>query len=166
MKKVHVLKNLFRRMNSFFEVFSVILFCLVILSVLTQVVFRYVLRNPLIWIEEIIRIFFIWLVFMGSIVAHNKLLHPRVDLLVEKLCGTSLKKIIGILSDVYILIFLIMMLVAGTSLALALKFMSLPTTGLSLFYLYMTIPISAAIMIINQICFLSDKFVQLTSRRI
>lgn len=166
MKKMNTLKWILKTVNNFFEVFSVLLFCLVILSVLIQVIFRYVLHNPLIWIEEVTRIFFIWLVFIGSIVAHNKLLHPRVDLLVEKLCGTSLKKIIGILSDVYILIFLIMMLVAGTSLALALKFMSLPTTGLSLFYLYMTIPISAAIMIINQICFLSDKFVQLTSRRI
>ncbi len=164
MIKLKFLKGLIKRINSFFEIFSVLLFCLVILSVLTQVVFRYVLRSPLIWIEEVIRIFFIWLVFMGSIVAHNKLLHPRVDMFIEKVSGSSSKKIIGIISDIYVLIFLFFMLVAGSSLAVGLNFISMPTTGLSLLYLYITIPISAAAMIINQVMFLGQKFVQIGRR--
>ncbi len=166
MIKLHALTKLMKRMNKTFEFFSVVLFCLVIISVLTQVVFRYVLRNPLIWIEEVIRISFIWLVFMGSIVAHNKLLHPRVDMFVENICSPSLKKILGIIADIYVLIFLFLMFIGSTNLATSLKFISMPTTGLSLLYLYIIIPISMAIMIINQLKFLVEKLVQFKSRRV
>jgi TRAP-type C4-dicarboxylate transport system permease small subunit len=60
----HVCKSA-RRLETF------LLFCLRVLVVVivgvtfTQVIFRYVLSNPLVWTSEVARISFVWLVFLG-----------------------------------------------------------------------------------------------------
>lgn len=151
---LQIFKRLIARMNNLFEYFSVALFCLLISSVLIQVIFRYILHNPIIWIEEVIRIFFIWLVFAGSVVAHSKLLHPKVDMFIDRISDNLLKKIISVGVQLYILIFLLFLMFVSSGLSSCLKYISMPTTGLSLQYLYIIIPISTGAMIINQIKFI------------
>ena len=89
--------------NKAFELYSVLLLVLVIASITTQVFFRYVLRTPLIWIEEVTRIFFIWMIFMGSIVAHSKMAHPRVEFFTEKFFPDFTKIFIKILLNASIM---------------------------------------------------------------
>ena len=60
-------------------------------------------------------------------------------------------------TEMYILTFLIIMFTFGMKLAMNLKFISMSTTGLSLLYLYISIPIAAFIMLINQIYFILNR---------
>ncbi len=145
--------------NKVFEFYSVLLLVLVIASISTQVIFRYVLRNPLIWIEEVTRIFFIWMIFMGSIVAHSKLAHPRVEFFTERYFPNFTKIFIKILLNVSILGFLVLMMVYGFNLATRLRTVSMSTTGISQLYVYIAIPIAAVVMMINQINFIILDFI-------
>lgn len=60
---------------------------LVLLSVVvaTQVVSRFILRDPFVWAEELARLFFIWTVFAGAAVALKQNKHFAIDLFVVKL---------------------------------------------------------------------------------
>ena len=140
-----------RVLNKFFEYFAVVLFASVILTIMVQVFFRYIVRNPLKWIEEITRFLFIWMVFIGSIVAHKRMVHPRVDILIERFFSVKAKRVLQWFTSIYILVFLGIMFYGGTLLSSRLKFLSLPTSGLSLMYLYMVLPISAGVMALNEI---------------
>ena len=156
-----VLKNISKilgAVNKAIEVFAVILFVLVMTCVLTQVFFRYVLKNPLVWIEELTRCLFIWMVFIGCSVAHQRIKHPKIDLFSEKLFVNRSKKVVKVGADIVMFAFLLLLFIYGANLAHSLKFIKLPTTKVSLLYLYISIPISALVMMLNQTVFIVRDF--------
>lgn len=53
-----------KKINKVFEVISVILLALMLIIVLLEVVFRYVLKMPLTWSQEIARLFYIYIVYL------------------------------------------------------------------------------------------------------
>ena len=146
-------------MNDTIKIVAVALFSLVMLCILTQVFFRYVLKNPLVWIEELTRSLFIWMVFMGTAVAHQQMKHPNIDIFFRKIFKNKTEKVARIIADTILLVFLVLLLIYGANLTQALKFIKLPTSKVSLLYLYICIPISAFVMMINQIVFLIKDFV-------
>ncbi len=143
--------------NKFFEVSSIVIFSIMLISVVMQVLFRYVLKTPLIWIEEITRFLLIWAVFIGSVVAQKKVVHPRVDFVIDLLPKRLAKKV-NIFLDLIVLLFCISMLYYGFQLALVLKNLYTPTLGISLFYLYISIPVTATAMAVNQMGFIREAF--------
>ena len=63
---------------------------LVILSVMTvvgflQVIFRYLLKIPLPWAEELIRYLFVWMTLVGGAIAVRSRAHIAMELLVSRL---------------------------------------------------------------------------------
>jgi len=57
----------------------------ILLCVLLQVFFRYVLNDPLTWSEELARYLFIWCAFLGWIVASRKRSHLAMTFVVDKM---------------------------------------------------------------------------------
>lgn len=53
--------------------------------VFTNVILRYFFNSGLTWAEEASRYLFIWLIFLGAIVAYKENVHLGVDTLVQKL---------------------------------------------------------------------------------
>ena len=53
-----------KKINKVFEGISVVLLMLMLIIVLLEVVFRYVLRLPLTWSQEIARMFYIYIVYL------------------------------------------------------------------------------------------------------
>ena len=149
-------KGFFEYFNRFFVVFSLFLFVLMLLSVLTQVFWRYVLKSPLTWIEELSRILLIWTIFIGSIVAHNNLIHPRIEFLINLLPKTLFNKL-NIFIDLILLVFCGVMVFYGLQLTLFMKNMFTPTLRISSMYLYGVFPIFAGAMAINQLKFIRDN---------
>jgi TRAP-type C4-dicarboxylate transport system permease small subunit len=149
-------KGFFEYFNRFFVVFSLFLFVLMLLSVLTQVFWRYVLKSPLTWIEELSRILLIWTIFIGSIVAHNNLIHPRIEFLINLLPKTLFNKL-NIFIDLILLVFCGVMVFYGLQLTLFMKNMFTPTLRISSMFLYGVFPISAGAMAINQLKFIRDN---------
>jgi len=57
----------------------------ILLCVLLQVFFRYVLNDPLTWSEELARYLFIWCAFLGWIVASRKRSHLAMTFVVDEM---------------------------------------------------------------------------------
>ena len=69
------LETLSKRLNSACEVFVAILIAAIVVDVVAQVVFRYVLNSSLSWSEELARYIFVWIIFLGTSVAARRKRH-------------------------------------------------------------------------------------------
>jgi len=80
--------------------------CLAVVIILTalQVFMRYIVRNPLSWTEEIIRLFSAWMIFLGSIVAMHKKGHVSVDYFVN-LLPVKMRRFLNLLTNLVMIIF-------------------------------------------------------------
>lgn len=64
---------------------AIVVFSGILLCVLLQVFFRYVLNDPLTWSEELARYLFIWCAFLGWILASRRHSHLAMSFVVERL---------------------------------------------------------------------------------
>lgn len=76
--------------------------CVILVNV--NVVFRYVLDNPIKWTDEVVTSLFVWTVFMGSAYAHRKHSHLGVDIVVNLIHGKARKVIEFVMSLLEILV--------------------------------------------------------------
>ncbi len=67
------------------RVIALMLFAAIFVVVLLQVFFRYVLNSPLIWTEELARYLFVWLCFVGWVIAGRGGHHIAIGLLRDRL---------------------------------------------------------------------------------
>ena len=74
----HVLGNL----DLYFMV--ILLACLIVLTV-GGVLKRYILRNPISWVEEIQALLFMWITFIGGSAAFRYASHVSIEILVDSL---------------------------------------------------------------------------------
>ncbi|MCX7779521.1 MAG: TRAP transporter small permease [Negativicutes bacterium] len=73
------------------------------LFVFANVILRYFFNSGLTWAEEASRYLFIWLIFMGAIVAYKDNAHLGVDTLVNKLSPKG-KRILFIINNILLLV--------------------------------------------------------------
>lgn len=64
---------------------SIVLMGLMTLTVVLQVLFRYIMKNPLIWTEELSRYLMIWMAFIAASSVLREWDTIRVDFIVNKL---------------------------------------------------------------------------------
>ena len=118
---------------------------LVVLGVLltAQVFMRFVLGLGYSWLEEVIRMLFIWVIFVGAVAAMRRNLHIRVEaglLLFPK----PLRPFAGWLGDLLLFGFCIAVTWHGIELVASTADGSfrLQSTGVSMFWPYLIVPIS------------------------
>ena len=75
-------KKLYRQA---FTVIITALFSGFVVITFAQVVFRYVIGYSLYWSEELARYLFVWVSFLGSVVALERGVHIGMDVVVAKL---------------------------------------------------------------------------------
>ena len=95
--------SLNKRVNSLLH--AAIGVCLLCMStfVFANVILRYFFNEGLTWAEEASRYLFIWLIFLGAIVAYQDNVHLGVDTLVQKLSAKN-KRILFIVNNVILVI--------------------------------------------------------------
>jgi TRAP-type C4-dicarboxylate transport system permease small subunit len=69
------------------ELVALVAFSAMLILVVSQVMFRYVLRISVPWTEEAARWFYAWQIFLGSAVAMREGLHLRVTVLLDRITG-------------------------------------------------------------------------------
>ncbi|MGL6258698.1 TRAP transporter small permease [Vibrio sp. WXL103] len=114
--------------------------------VLANVLLRYLFNSGIPWSEELSRVFFVWVVFLGIIVGCKEGSHLMVDVLVER-CGPKLKKGLQTLSLVIVILVSMSVLIGGAKLAALTHNQGLPSTGLPSSVIYLA-GVFAAILII------------------
>jgi len=73
--------------NTWVERSLAILGMVMLVVVVLQVIFRYVLNSSLFWSEELVRYLLIWLTFLGASCAYHRRVHPSIDVLTSRLQG-------------------------------------------------------------------------------
>lgn len=124
---------------------------LVILSMaITGVVFlnvlsRYIFKISLPWSEELARFMFIWLTFVGAIIANANFEHMRLDFVVEKF-PKHVGKIIESLSYILVIALLVVLFLGSLKYTQSQWDWKSSALGVRHGVVYMIAPISFAIM--------------------
>lgn len=139
------------------DIVSIYLFLMLFGTVLLQVFFRYILNTPLIWSEELSRYIFIWISFLGWVLATRNRTHIKVNIVLDSL-PTKIKFITSIFIQFLIIIFSTSLIFLGFRMAK----ISINSPTITLFftfaYIYAVVPISAALIIFYSIRELMENF--------
>jgi TRAP-type C4-dicarboxylate transport system permease small subunit len=103
---------LIRRLTRFVEWMLTVLSILIFVVVFLQVLFRYLLRQPLFWSEELPRYLLIWMCFLAAAVAQKHDAHINITLCLAPL-STRARQVLKILTDAIILAFLWILIYSG-----------------------------------------------------
>ncbi|HHY35814.1 MAG TPA: TRAP transporter small permease [Firmicutes bacterium] len=136
-----------------------VLFALVTFQVLN----RFILRLPAIWTEEFARYLFVWTSLFGTVKGFRSKSHLGIDMLTMKLKGKTSSSVAFL---AYLLVLVFFVLLAATGLQYAIR--SIPnkndTGAISMFWVYLGIPVSSVLCISFVLQDLADKAKEVFSR--
>lgn len=125
-------------------------FCLLATFVMMQIIWRYVLELPLPWSEEAARYLLVWVSLLAIAMAFRNDSHIRLDYFFNRF-GPSFRHGIWVFFNLITLFFLALLVVYGIPNAVLGKFTYSPGLNITMFAAYMSVPVSASIMILNLI---------------
>jgi TRAP-type C4-dicarboxylate transport system permease small subunit len=136
-----------RRLTWIVERALIALSALIALVVFLQVVFRYLLRQPLFWSEELPRYLLIWMSFLAAALAQKSEAHINITLAIAPL-PPAWRRAIRILTTLIILAFLGVLvysgaLVVGITIHHRSTALQIPMAAV-----YLALPVGAALMML------------------
>lgn len=127
-----------------------LLFAVLITAVFSQVIFRFVIEQPLAWTEELARYCLVWITFLGAAFAMSRKAHIGLEFL-KNLMPNKGQKILSVLAALIGLSFFIIMLFQGYELMSRSMTQLSPVLRIPMGVIYSVLPISALLLIINTI---------------
>ncbi len=115
--------------------------------VFASVVLRYVMNSPVTWSEELASLLFAWITFVGAFVGFRSRSHIAIDTLVVFL-PSPVRRAIGRTVDVAVLGVLGLFVWQGVRLCMTTWGLEFPAMEISRGYLYLSLPLGAALMIV------------------
>ena len=124
--------------------------CLVLMAVLAidlmlGVFSRYVLFRTFTWYDEIARLCFVWVVFLGAAVGVKRGAHFGLHLLTDRLPEQP-RRVAILLTPVVVVAFGLVLIVQGWEFLQLGRFQSTPVMGLSKVWVYSAMPVGGALM--------------------
>jgi len=142
-----MLKKIDRGLDLFLTLCGSLLFFIAMVITAVQVFLRYALNSPLFWAEELARLCFLWMIYIGSILAIRYDKHMVVDILYEALPGWG-KRILDKVVLVVVGVFLIVLTKEGYGLVLAEMTSVTPAMQVKVGYVYAIIPLAGLAMLL------------------
>ncbi|MCB6992064.1 TRAP transporter small permease [bacterium 210820-DFI.6.37] len=144
------MKKIINFYNKFEEIFLVVLLVAMVLLIFVQVVLRYIFNSSLSWSEELSRILFIWVSWIGISLGQKKGEHIKITMVTDKLKGNA-KKIMLLLADVCTIVILVILCVKGTEVVSQTMGLgaAMPGTGCPKWLVYSAVPVSCLLMTIR-----------------
>jgi C4-dicarboxylate transporter DctQ subunit len=133
-----------RRLRSTLTFVSVVLLAGYFVTVLLQVLFRYVINDSLEWAEELVRSTMIWGVMVASALVAAQRAHIRVELLEDWLPPRG-RRVVMFVSNALSLAFCLILLYAGIELVDRTWFQRSPMLDIPKWWVYAAIPAGAAL---------------------
>lgn len=133
-----------------FAIKHILNFILALLTavVFLQVIFRFVLNQPLAWTEELAVYCLIWMTFLGSAYALSQKAHIAVDFFTS-LFPLFVRKILYTLATLVSITFYIILVYQGYILTMHAMTELTPVLRLPMGWVYSVIPISGFLLLIN-----------------
>ncbi|NBJ71612.1 MULTISPECIES: TRAP transporter small permease [Clostridia] len=129
------MKKLSKAINALLNGSIVLILSVMVLLVFLNAVMRYLFHSGITWSEELSRYSFVWLVFLGAVVAFKEGSHIIVDLVVSKL-PEKIQKATFLLTNIFIIGIMILFLDGLTGLMELNKGAKAPASGIHLNTLY------------------------------
>ncbi len=126
----------------------VILGGVMVAVVISGVFARYLLKNPMSWTEEVARFLMNWMALLGASIVTRHRAHLGLLYFVQKF-PMSLQRLTKLLMDILIMIFLYLLTVEGFQMAMAASEQIEPTTGVTMNYILICVPLAGLLMMIQ-----------------
>ena len=130
----------------FLEGLCVLLILSMLVVTVIQIVMRYIFDSPLSWTEEVVRFSLVGTTFVGAALVMLDKEHIFVDAFLDVLPSRVVKNLDKI-AKFFSAVFLLIMCVYGFIFALGSWRQLAPVTQIKMGYIYMLIPLSAALML-------------------
>lgn len=153
------MSSLIDRLCRFLEFLIAVGLAAMVILVFSNVVLRYGFNSSIVMSEEVSRWLFIWMTFLGALVAMHEHGHLGVDLVVSKLPRLGRKACL-IVSHLIMLGIVLMLFVGGLEQTQINWDISAPTTGASMAIVHMS---SVVFSVIATIILLNDLYRILTT---
>ena len=124
------------------------LFMAILLTMVLQIFFRYVLSAPLTWTEELARYLYIWACWFGAPVAMRRGNHVAISVLAERF-PRQIAQVVTLILHLVALFFLFELTYQGVLLALRSHTVRAITLPIPWSMIYLAAPISATAMILE-----------------
>lgn len=136
------------KINRLIRFIVIVLTAVMVVAVFLQVLFRFFLDQPLAWTEELARYLLIWITFLGSAYGMAVKAHIGTEY-IQKFLSPLLNKIVVGIAAVCSLCFFGVMVQQGYLLSARSMTQTSPTLLVPMGYVYMVIPISGVLLIMN-----------------
>lgn len=128
-----------------------LLFTVLVMTTTWQVFSRLVLDSPVTWSEELAKIVFVWLSFLGSAFVYGERGHMAVEFLARKFSPAG-EKAVAIFTHAISLVFAVMVLVwGGINAAMNAWTQNLTALPVNMGSVYLVIPVAGVVMAIYAI---------------
>lgn len=144
------LESLSERLNTIVKHTSGILTAGISVLVFLEVLFRYVLDQPLDWSEEMSTFAFAWMCLLGASVGLRYDEHPRLDIFFSRFPRT-VQKVARIIINFAIIFMLVVLLIYGYKLTVMMRMQRTAALGYSISFVYAVLPVSAFIMLVHMV---------------
>lgn len=114
---------------------------------LAAVWWRYVVNDPISWTEQVSRIMFVWVTFLGAAVLYREKTHITIDMFLEMI-PQPFKSIMVWLIELGMLLFIVVLFVYGLKLSLDTLSQTYGALDISPASFYFAAPVSAALMLL------------------
>lgn len=112
------------------------------------VLWRYVFGDPLGWSDEVARVLFVWLAFIGAAIGVKRRLHASVSVLSSRM-PARWRFATSIFAMVLMAVMAVLFIYTGAIEAVtAFGQQSMPVTGLPTGWLYLAVPVSGVLMMV------------------
>ncbi|MDT8858929.1 TRAP transporter small permease [Alkalihalobacillus sp. MEB130] len=122
-----------------------------------QVFARKVIGSSLSWSEEVSRFLMVWVVLLGAAYALKRGELIAVEILPEYLSDKG-KKIIFLIVSLISLVFYVVLMFFGWQITQSVAVQIAPGTGISMFWVYLSLPVGGALLILNTLYLMIKKF--------
>jgi TRAP-type transport system small permease protein len=136
-----------RALGNLVEGALLLLMVVLCVDVFLGVFSRYVLVSTFTWYDEVARLSFVWMIFLGAAVGVKRGAHFRLHLLVGRL-PARMRRVAHLLTVVTVAGFGAVLVWQGWALVQLGQFQQTPVMGLSKAYVYASMPVGGALMIL------------------
>lgn len=139
--------------NTWVERSLAILGMAMVVVVVLQVIFRYVLNNSLFWSEELVRYLLVWLTFLGASCAYHRGVHPGIDVLTSRLHGVW-QNAMSVCVHLVSLVLFSVMIYHGSLFAYFVRAQISPALALPKWLIFSVVPLSGVLFFLHCLAFL------------
>ena len=138
---------MFRAASNLVEGLLLLMMVVLCADVFLGVFSRYVIRNTFTWYDEIARLLFVWIVFLGAAVGVRRGAHFRLHLLVDRF-PPGARRVAHVFGVLVLMGFGLVLIQQGWKLVELGQFQHTPVMGLSKQYVYAPVPAGGVLIML------------------